>query len=203
MKKNFNKLYDNYKKLLEILENVINFIMCTTILIMIISVLANIVLRNARASAPWLSELAQFSCVWAVYIGLGLAIKKKMLAGLDILVLVVKGKGHKVLKVTQDVLMIGFLLAFIVTSKPLIDLLVSSGRSSASMRIPVYIGYLGPLIGSIFALFFAIDLLIRDLIGDKIDTDFLANEEVDEELMDEILTELHKTSVINSKLDSI
>ena len=44
------------------------------------------------------------------------------------------------------------------------------------MRIPIFLGYLGPILGSLFALLFAVMVFVRDLSGDQTSDDLTKKE---------------------------
>lgn len=154
-----------YERFLAALEKFICVILSICILTMVTSVILGVISRNASISLTWINEFSQFSCIWAIYIGLGLGIKYKLLAGVDILSVLIPENWKKLMLTIQNVLILFFLAFFVWSSYPLLNLLYSTGRLSSMMRVPIVYGYLGPVIGSVFAFLFAIDVLIRDLIG--------------------------------------
>ncbi len=157
------KFLHYYDRFLIILEKIIQIFMVISIILMVSCVVVGIIFRNINNSLVWINELAQFSCIWAVYIGFGLCVKHKLLAGVDIIQGILPPSGKKIMSVTQDVLIIFFLVVFLWSSYPLMNLLITTGRLSPEMRVPVFYGYLGPVLGSAFALLFAIYVFIQDL----------------------------------------
>lgn len=160
----FKTILQGYGRLLNGLEKVINFFLVLSLTTMVGCVLIGVAFRNASLSITWINELAQFSCVWAIYIGLGLGIRYKMLAGVDIIGTLMPPLGRKCMVVAQNVLIIFFLLVFVLSSYPLMNLFYTSGRLSPEMRVPIIFGYLGPVLGSSFALLYALEVFVRDLL---------------------------------------
>ena len=156
-----------YLKFLNILEKILGVCLILGLSTMVLCVLVGVAFRNISFSLTWINELAQYSCVWSIYMGLGLGIKYKLLAGVDILGSFMPATGKKILAVFQNLLIIFFLAVFVFSSYPLLNLFYTSGRLSPEMRVPVLYGYLGPVLGSSFALLFAVMVFVRDLVGDE------------------------------------
>lgn len=161
------KTLRGYQRFLDLLEKLLGFCLVVGLSTMVGCVVIGVVFRNVTLSITWINELAQFSCIWSIYLGLGLGIKYKLLAGVDIIGALMPPLGKKVLVAIQNLLIIFFLTVFVYSSYPLMNLFYSSGRLSPEMRVPIIYGYLGPVLGSTFALLFAVMVLIRDLAGDE------------------------------------
>jgi len=142
------------KKVLFWMNEHIEQLLMSIFLVFIVCLIgANVFMRYVmKNSLEWSDELARYCFIWAVFIGIGYAIKTDTNIRIDILETVVP-KFKKYLNIFQDVVL--FVL-FVYMIKPgyavYLDFL-KSPQASPSMSIPMQFIYISLLIGYLLGVF--------------------------------------------------
>lgn len=132
------------------LEEVICVIMLVAVTVLIgVGVFCRYALKN---SLQWSDELARYCFIYAVFVGMGLAIKENGNMKIDILELSVP-KLKPALCVIQDVIYFIFLLYVIRPGISILQKFATNPQSSPAMKIPMQFVYASFLIGVILAIF--------------------------------------------------
>jgi len=81
-------------------------VLFTTIMVAVIFL--QVVMGQLDSSLSWTEELARYSFIWLVYIGISYGVKKDRHIKVDVLLLVLKNKGKIILTIIANLLFIAF-----------------------------------------------------------------------------------------------
>lgn len=132
------------------LEEMICVIMLAAVTVLIsVGVFCRYVLNH---SLSWSDELARYCFIYAVFVGMGLAVKENGNMKIDILELSVP-KIKPVLCIIQDAIYFLFLLYVFSPSVSILQKFSTNPQTSPAMKIPMQFVYVSFLIGIILAIF--------------------------------------------------
>ena len=103
------KLVKSLKKISDILEKVAGYICMVLVAIMLVVVMAQVILRAARASVPWSEELSRMLLIWIGMLGAGVAAKQGAHVGVDFINLILPRKAVQILGIAIEGTLIWFL----------------------------------------------------------------------------------------------
>ena len=134
----------------EHLEEMIGAILLAAITVFIsIGVFFRYVLNS---SLSWSDELSRYCFIWAIFVGMGLAIKKDGNMKIDILENAIP-KIKPVLVAIQDLIYFVFLLYLIRPTIEVLQQFVTNPQASPAMRIPMQFVYASFMVGIILSIF--------------------------------------------------
>lgn len=138
------------------LEKILNVLAAALLGVISIAVVILVVGRESNIPVVWLEEISAYSVVWAVFFGLALGYKNGLFPKVDIICTIIPKKYREYLPVFWDLVGLFMLGVILWSGKDYILYAYSSGTTSAQLRIPLYIVYLGPMIGYAFTLYFTV-----------------------------------------------
>jgi TRAP-type C4-dicarboxylate transport system permease small subunit len=99
------------------------------------------------SSLAWSEELARYSFIWIVYIGISYGVKKQRHIKVDILLLAFKDKGRIILNIIANLLFLGFAIFVIRYGYDIATQLLAFGQRSPANQIPMGYVYMATPIG--------------------------------------------------------
>ncbi|WP_332691671.1 TRAP transporter small permease [Halalkalibacter lacteus] len=143
-------------------------------------------------SLPWSEELARYSFIWLVYIGISYGVKKQRHIKVDIMLLLFKDKGRIVFNIISNLLFMAFAIFVIYYGYSIANQLLAFGQKSPANQIPMGLVYMAAPVGMGLTLIRLIQNLfkhIKALLGNG-DTEVKTElEKVQEEIKEEIQTD--------------
>jgi len=128
----------------EYIEEVFLVVLST---IMVTFIFLQVVLRQFGNSLSWSEELARFSFVWLVYIGISYGVKKQRHVKIDIVLQFLKDKQRVILTMIANFLFLGFAILVVIKGYSIADTLLSYGQKSPALHIPMGLVYLATPVG--------------------------------------------------------
>ena len=151
----------------DMMEKFLN--LCAILLLAVISIAVIILVLGREVNIPvvWLDEISTYSVVWVIFVGLALGYKHGMFPRVDIICNFTPKSWKPYYDVFWDVIALAFLLIVLWSGKDYIIQAFNSKTTSAQLRLPLYIVYMGPMIGYLFTLYFTICNIVTNLAGLK------------------------------------
>lgn len=146
-------------------EKTIGLLMATAIVVGFMQVAARFIFHS---SLPWSEEFLRFVFIWVTFIAASLAIREK--AHVSVSVLVDKlPKGLRLVVAALGILFsIGFCVTITYCGTNLVKMQVNTNQLSTAMEIPMWVPYLGVVVGSLMmAIRFVQDLVDLFVSGAK------------------------------------
>lgn len=147
------------------LEKVIEFFTCIFLVVVAVTVAAGVVGRNMNIPVVWLGELGTYSCMWATFFGMSLGYKHGLFANVDFLTQRCSPFIKELFKIFWQIFAMVFLGVVLWSSRDYISFVMKAGTMSPEMRIPLYLVYLGPILGYIFTLIFAFEITLNSIVA--------------------------------------
>lgn len=131
--------------------------------IMVAVIFMQVVMRQFNSSLSWTEELARYSFIWLVYIGISYGVKKDRHIKVDVLLLALKNKGKIILTIIANLLFIAFAIFVIRYGYDIAMQLLSFGQKSPANQIPMGLIYLATPIGMGLTLIRLIQNLVKHI----------------------------------------
>lgn len=131
--------------------------------IMVAVIFLQVVMRQFNSSLSWSEELARYSFIWLVYIGISYGVKKDRHIKVDVLLLALKNKGKIILTIIANLLFIAFAIFVIRYGYDIAMQLLSFGQKSPANQIPMGLIYLATPIGMGLTLIRLIQNLVKHI----------------------------------------
>ncbi|MGP4059086.1 TRAP transporter small permease [Halobacillus litoralis] len=126
------------------LEEVLLVIFST---IMVSVIFLQVAMRVSGNSLSWSEELARYCFIWLVYIGISYGVKKQRHIKVDVMLLLLKGKGKLVLAIAANLLFLFFSIYVVFSGYDIAAQLLSFGQQSPALGIPMGAVYMATPIG--------------------------------------------------------
>ncbi|WP_152658483.1 TRAP transporter small permease [Oceanobacillus sp. CFH 90083] len=167
-------------KIIKSINNYLEEVILVMLSILMVSVtFLQVVMRTFGNSLSWSEELARFTFIWMVYIGIAYGVKKMKHISIDALLLLFKGKYKLILPIVSNVFFIAFSIVIIIYGYEVSSILLGFGQTSAALGIPIGFVYLATPVGFGLTLIRLIQNLIIQ-IKDFINFDQLPNDKKQE-----------------------
>lgn len=131
--------------------------------IMVAVIFLQVVMRQFNSSLSWSEELARYSFIWLVYIGISYGVKKDRHIKVDVLLLALKNKGKIILSIIANLLFIAFAIFVIRYGFDIASQLLAFGQKSPANQIPMGLIYLATPIGMGLTLIRLVQNLIKHI----------------------------------------
>lgn len=131
--------------------------------VMVIVIFIQVVLREFGNSLSWSEELARFSFIWLVYLGISYGVKKQRHIKIDIMLQILKGKQRVILTTLANVLFLVFALFVVFGGYSIADKLLTFGQKSPALQIPMGLVYMATPVGMGLTSIRLIQSIIRNL----------------------------------------
>ena len=141
------------KVLLWLDEHTEQFLMSLLLMVIVCLIGANVFMRYVmKNSLQWSDELARYCFIWAVFIGIGYAIKTDTNIRIDILENAMP-RLKKYMNVLQDIILIALYIYMIKPGYTVFLDFLKSPQASPSLLIPMQYIYISLLIGYLLGVF--------------------------------------------------
>ena len=154
-------------RVLDAVDNVLGGIeklICGTLLVvMSLVIFLQIICRFFRIPLVWSEELSRFMFIWLIYISVCISTRRESHLCVDILPMVVKGRGKIIVKIISNVLCLCFFAFVVYYGVDVIQKLLTRTQRSAGMHLNMVWPYLGPYTGAAIASLHYIILIIREI----------------------------------------
>jgi len=129
-------------------ENNLEYVLVVTLLaVMTTAVFLQVVTRTFSYSLSWTEELARYSFIWLVYIGISFAVKEKKHIKIEALEMAVDDNGKKILGLISHTIFLLFAIFVIIYGSKMVINLYSLGQTSPALGLPMWIVYLAGPVG--------------------------------------------------------
>lgn len=116
--------------------------------IMVFIIALQVFMRYVMGSSlAWSEELARFSFIWMVYIGISYGVKKQRHIKVDVMLIALKGKAKIVLNMISNIIFLGFAIVIIYYGQEIAFRILELGQRSPGLRIPMGLVYLATPVG--------------------------------------------------------
>jgi TRAP-type C4-dicarboxylate transport system permease small subunit len=115
--------------------------------IMVFVIFLQVVMRQLDNSLSWTEEMARYSFIWLVYIGISYGVKKQRHIKVDVMLLLLKDKGKLMLSMFANVLFLVFCFFVIRYGYDIATQLLQFGQKSPANKIPMGLIYMATPIG--------------------------------------------------------
>ncbi|RWZ59038.1 TRAP transporter small permease [Halobacillus fulvus] len=115
--------------------------------VMVSVIFLQVVMRVSGNSLSWSEELARYCFIWLVYIGISYGVKKQRHIKVDVMLLLLKGKGKLVLSIVANLLFLFFSLYVVVNGYGIANQLLGFGQQSPALGIPMGLVYMATPVG--------------------------------------------------------
>jgi TRAP-type C4-dicarboxylate transport system permease small subunit len=146
------------------IEKCINFFACVFLVIIALAVIIQVLCRQINIPVVWLGELSVFGVIWTVFFGLAAGYRHGMLARVDLICHILPPRSHKALSVIWDLACLVLMLIILVSSREYILHIWNRKMFSPELRWPLYLVYLGPVLGYIFTSYFVVVNILTSLM---------------------------------------
>ncbi|HSJ36579.1 MAG TPA: TRAP transporter small permease [Planococcus sp. (in: firmicutes)] len=131
--------------------------------VMVAVIFLQVVMRQFDSSLSWSEELARYSFIWLVYIGISYGVKKDRHIKVDVLLLVLKNKGKIILTIIANLLFMAFAIFVIRYGFDIAMQLLNFGQKSPANQIPMGLIYLAAPVGMGLTLIRLVQNLIKQI----------------------------------------
>lgn len=131
--------------------------------VMVAVIFLQVVMRQLDSSLSWSEELARYSFIWLVYIGISYGVKKDRHIKVDVALLLLKEKGQIILTIIANLLFMAFAIFVIRYGYDIASQLLSFGQKSPANQIPMGLVYMATPIGMGLTLIRLIQNLIKHI----------------------------------------
>jgi TRAP-type C4-dicarboxylate transport system permease small subunit len=131
--------------------------------VMVAVIFLQVVMRQFDASLSWSEELARYSFIWLVYIGISYGVKKQRHIKVDVILLLLKEKGQIIVTILANLLFIAFALFVIRYGFDIANQLLQFGQKSPANQIPMGLIYMATPVGMGLTLIRLIQNLISNV----------------------------------------
>lgn len=136
-------------KILKWLDDHIEEVFLVLFSVLMVSVIfLQVIMRYVFGSSlAWSEELARYSFIWIVYIGISFGVKKQRHIKVDLLLLAFKDKGRIVFNIISNLLFLAFAIFVIRYGYDIASQLLTFGQKSPANQIPMGYVYMAAPVG--------------------------------------------------------
>lgn len=131
--------------------------------VMVVVIFVQVVMRQLNSSLSWSEELARFSFIWLIYIGISYGVKKQRHIKVDVVLVFLNQKGKVILNIISNVLFMAFAVFVIIYGFEIANKLLGFGQKSPALQIPMGLVYMAAPIGMGLTLIRLIQNLIKHI----------------------------------------
>ena len=157
------KISDTYSEIADKVASILGYIIGAWFFVLLVVLSWQIISRFAiNASSSWTEELASYSLVWIVMIGIALGIHELSIPKVDIFTMKLPERARIRLEIFVNVLCCIFFIVLMVAGFRLSFKMMP--QRLPALKISVIFFYLALPIGGTFDLFFSIDHILKDMV---------------------------------------
>ena len=136
-------------KILRWLDENLEKTICTALALLMIAVLfLQVVMRRGfNRSLFWSEELARYTMIWLIYIGVSYAAKLKRHIKIEGFLSVIPKASRPYMLLFGEILFWGFAVFIVIVSFGLVQLQMEFGARSPALDIPLSVVYAAPTVG--------------------------------------------------------
>jgi TRAP-type C4-dicarboxylate transport system permease small subunit len=132
--------------------------------VMVAVIFLQVIMRYVFGSSlSWSEELARYSFIWLVYIGISYGVKKQRHIKVDLILLLFKDKGRIVFNIISNLLFLSFAIFVIFYGYDIASQLLAFGQKSPANQIPMGLVYMAAPIGMGLAVIRLVQNLIKHI----------------------------------------
>ncbi|ANU14572.1 TRAP-type transport system, small permease component, predicted N-acetylneuraminate transporter [Planococcus halocryophilus Or1] len=131
--------------------------------IMVAVIFLQVVMRQFNNSLSWSEELARYSFIWLIYMGISYGVKKERHIKVDVALLLLREKGKIILTIIANLLFVVFAVFVIVYGFDIANQLLNFGQKSPANQIPMGLVYMATPVGMGLTLIRLIQNLIKHI----------------------------------------
>lgn len=155
-----HRALDSVDNVLGAIEKVI----CGTLLVVMSCIIfLQIICRVLKYPLIWSEELGRFMFIWLIYMSACISTRRESHLCVDILPMIVKGRGKIIIKIISNTLCLCFFAFVVYYGIGVMQKLSVRTQVSAAMQLNMKWAYLGPYAGSAIASLHYIILIIREI----------------------------------------
>jgi TRAP-type C4-dicarboxylate transport system permease small subunit len=157
-----NKFLSTLNRGADIIEKVINFFICVFIGLIAMAVVVGVFGRMGNIPVVWLGELSTYSTIWAAFFGLATGYRNGLFARVDIITHIIPSYLRH-LEIVWDILSVIIMGIIVWSCRDYIAYVARSGTESPELNLPLYLVYMGPVLGYIFTSIFCLENVCNKL----------------------------------------
>jgi C4-dicarboxylate transporter DctQ subunit len=142
------------------LEKAVNVCVLLFLAVLAVSVIIQVLGRSFNIPVAWLGELSIFCLIWLVFFGLSIGYRHGLFAQVDVICFIIPAGWKKYMQILWDLTGLAILFIVIWSSRDYILHTYRSRTVSSELELPLYIVYMGPVLGYIFTAVFTVVKLI-------------------------------------------
>ena len=151
----------------DLMEKFRNAVAVVLLAIIAIAVVILVLGREINIPVVWLDEISTYSVIWVIFIGLALGYKNGMFPKVDIICNITPKSWKRYLDIFWDLVALVILALVLWSGKDYILQTYKSKTTSAQLRMPLYIVYMGPILGYLFTLYFTVCNILTNIFCRK------------------------------------
>ena len=129
---------ENFEKVFLVILSVL------MVFLIFLQVFMRYVMQN---SLSWTEELARYSFIWLIYIGISFAVKEQRHIKIDVVLLLFKERGKLIFGIIANLLFLAFAIAVVIYGYNISQQLLAFGQKSPANQIPMGLVYLATPVG--------------------------------------------------------
>ena len=157
------KFSNVYSNLAEKISKILGFIIGFWFFILMLALFWQVIARFfINASSSWTEELASYSLVWIVMVGIAIGIHELTIPKVEIVTNYLPERVQLILEVVVHILCCLLFIVFMVAGLQMADRMLP--QKVASLKISVTVFYLSIPFGGFFDLFFSIEHILKGIL---------------------------------------
>jgi C4-dicarboxylate transporter DctQ subunit len=144
-------------------EMVMNVLSSVLLLFIALSVIIQVFGREINIPVVWLGELSVYSLIWLVFFGLALGYRNGLFAQVDIISHFIPVRWKPYLVIFWDLVGLVIMIMILVSNNDYLQYVAKSGTRSSELKIPLYLVYMGPMIGYLATCFFTVVNMVNTI----------------------------------------
>ncbi|MFG6147825.1 TRAP transporter small permease [Halobacillus sp. B23F22_1] len=123
------------------------FLLVVLSTVMVSVIFFQVVMRVSGNSLSWSEELGRYCFIWLVYVGISYGVKKQRHIKVDVMLLLLKGKGKLLLAIVANIIFLAFSIFVVFYGYTISSQLFGFGQASPALHIPMGVVYLATPLG--------------------------------------------------------
>lgn len=157
---------ETFNKAVLLIESFTRKIVIMIMILMLGTILLDVIARNTSIRVRGLDEIARYSLVWIIFLVTAIGARYGDLVGMDSFAQSLPKAARKATWVIRRILFLVFLVFFGWYALGLVQLMISTGRVSPNLQIPLWFVYAPIFVGTaLMFLSLVADLCIRSRRG--------------------------------------
>ena len=146
----------------KVLDLVEKYVTAVIFAAMCVVLLLQVIFRVAGSPLSWSEEIARYMFVWIIYLASSRAMATQKHLTVDILPLLLKGKGKIILHIISTILTLLFFAGLLYAGSLVLPNLLVKTQYSPATHMNMFIPYLAPTLGTVLMTIRALEVLVKD-----------------------------------------